>query len=159
MSERTNSIQQKYLPSRKRPWARYGFRMDETIGAGRSAYMDVQLKGPDDELEEKAPIPITTDAKPKLHMVGAKAPKRRTPPQLVGLKQQERKPSCRKVERFMDRSDKSCNQQSIRLKQGIKWTGQLHMREQFDHYTRKATLVNADRGWDAMEPHKSLKQF
>jgi hypothetical protein len=45
------------------------------------------------------------------------------------------------------------------LKRGIKWAGQLHLLEQFDHYVRKTTLINMQRGWEGMEAHESVKQL
>ncbi|ETO80217.1 hypothetical protein F444_05210, partial [Phytophthora nicotianae P1976] len=45
------------------------------------------------------------------------------------------------------------------LKQGICWTGQLNLHEQFDHYVRTTTLVNVMRGWEGMPSHESTKQF
>jgi hypothetical protein len=45
------------------------------------------------------------------------------------------------------------------LKRGICWTAQLYLNEQFNHYTRRATLISVERGWMGMSPQESNKQF
>ncbi|KAE9357793.1 hypothetical protein PR003_g1618 [Phytophthora rubi] len=58
----------------------------------------------DDELEEKAPVPITPAAKAQLHLVQAKPPKLHSTPELVGLKQRERKALSKAIEMLEDES-------------------------------------------------------
>ena len=48
------------------------------------------------------------------------------------------------------------------LKRGIKYSGQLHLGEQFPHEHRVATLIAVQRGWAGMEPLASkwyLEEF
>jgi len=45
------------------------------------------------------------------------------------------------------------------IKRGICWTGLMHCSDQFNHYTRMATLINMERGWDGMDVQESSKQF
>lgn len=58
----------------------------------------------DDELEEKAPVPITPAAKAQLHLVQAKPPQLHSTPELVGLKQRERKALSKAIELLEDES-------------------------------------------------------
>uniref|UniRef100_A0AAV1TTD2 Uncharacterized protein n=1 Tax=Peronospora matthiolae TaxID=2874970 RepID=A0AAV1TTD2_9STRA len=45
------------------------------------------------------------------------------------------------------------------LKRGIKYTGQMHMMDQFSHHARVTTLVNVARGWVDMPRSEATKQF
>ena len=45
------------------------------------------------------------------------------------------------------------------LKLGIKYSGQLHLGEQFPHEHRVATLIAVQRDWAGMEPLASKRQF
>ena len=45
------------------------------------------------------------------------------------------------------------------LKRGIKYSGELHLGEQFPHEHRVAALIAVQRGWAGMEPLASKRQF
>ena len=45
------------------------------------------------------------------------------------------------------------------VKRGIKYAGQLHLTDQFDHADQLKTLVSVRRGWMAMSLRESTKQF
>ncbi|KAE8915452.1 hypothetical protein PF003_g616 [Phytophthora fragariae] len=55
--------------------------------------------------------------------------------------------------------DDELEEMTAAIKRGIRWSGQLNYREQFDHFTRMTTLINVERGWDGMTAQDSNKQF
>lgn len=55
--------------------------------------------------------------------------------------------------------DDKLEEMTAAIKRGIRWSGLLNYREQFDHFTRMTTLINVGRGWDGMTAQNSNKQF
>ncbi|POM81569.1 Hypothetical protein PHPALM_441 [Phytophthora palmivora] len=55
-------------------------------------------------------------------------------------------------------NDESFEKATASIKKGIKLSGLLNTAEQFDHYSRTATLEQIDRGWSGMTPKESKKK-